>query len=174
MIRKVLFILIAGLLTGVAGLFAADEAVAVLHPASGSSCKGIVRMTQEGSALKVVGDIEGLPPNTKHGFHVHEFGDCTAPDAASAGGHYDPEGTKHHGTPTDEKRHIGDMGNVESDAAGKVHYEVKLEGATISGSQAPVLGRAIIVHAKPDDFSQPVGNAGGRIACGVLGIAKPK
>jgi len=105
---------------------------------------------------------------------VHEFGDCTAPDFSSAGSHYDPAQTKHHGTPDEKMRHAGDMGNIQADANGKAHYELTLEGATIDGAQAPVLGRAVIVHANPDDFSQPVGNAGGRIGCGVIGLVKPK
>ena len=152
----------------------AKDAVAVVYPASGSACKGSVRITQEASAIKVVADIEGLAPNSKHAFHVHEFGDCSAPDASSAGSHYDAAQTKHHGMPNDKMSHTGDMGNVEADANGKAHYELTLEGTTIDGTQAPVLGRAVIVHANVDDFSQPVGNAGGRIGCGVIGLAKPK
>src|SRR5512144_3397262 len=89
----------------------AKEAIAVINPASGSACKGIVRFMQETGGVKAVADIEGLAPNSSHGFHVHEFGDCSAPDASSAGSHYDPAGTKHHGKPEDALRHIGDMGN---------------------------------------------------------------
>jgi len=157
-----------------AGALAADRAVAVLHPASGSSCKGVMRITQEGSSLKIVADIEGLTPNGKHGFHIHEFGDCSAPDAASAGSHYDPKGSKHHGMPHDAMRHAGDMGNIAADANGKAHYELTLTDVSIDGKEAPVLGRAVIIHERSDDSSQPVGNAGGRIACGVIGLAKPE
>jgi superoxide dismutase, Cu-Zn family len=153
---------------------AAKEAIAVVYPASGSACKGLVRITQDASSVKLIADLEGLPPGSKHAFHVHEFGDCSAPDASSAGTHYDPAQTKHHGMPNDKMSHAGDMGNIEADASGKVHFELKLEGASIDGPQSPILGRAVIVHANPDDFSQPVGNAGGRIGCGVIGIAKPK
>jgi Cu-Zn family superoxide dismutase len=154
------------------GAAAAKNGVAVIQSASGSAVKGVVRFTQEGQSLKVTADLEGLTPNAQHGFHVHEFGDCTAPDATSAGSHYDAAGTKHHGKPADDKRHTGDMGNVAADAGGKAHYEVTLEGVSLAGPTAPVLGHAVIVHAKPDDFSQPVGNAGGRIGCGVIGVAK--
>jgi len=149
------------------------EAIAAIHAASGSTCKGVVRFTQESKGVKVVADIEGLAPNSKHGFHVHEYGDCSAPDATSAGSHYDAAGTKHHGMPSDVTKHTGDMGNIEADASGKAHFEITLEGATINGAQAPILGRAVILHANPDDFSQPVGNAGGRIGCGVIGVVKP-
>ncbi len=150
------------------------EAIAVISPASGSSCKGTVRFTDTESGMKVVADLEGLTPNGKHGFHVHEFGDCSAPDATSAGSHYDAEGTKHHGKPDDQMnmKHSGDLGNIEADANGKAHYEVTIQGVSIAGPRAPIVGRGVIVHAKPDDFGQPVGNAGGRIGCGVIGVAK--
>jgi Cu-Zn family superoxide dismutase len=132
-----------------------------------------VRFTDTGSGIKVVADLEGLTPNAKHGFHVHEFGDCSAPDATSAGSHYDAQATKHHGKPDDQMnmKHSGDLGNVQADADGKAHYEITIQGVSIDG-QAPLLGRGVIVHAKPDDFGQPVGNAGGRIGCGVIGVAK--
>ena len=153
---------------------AAKEAVAVVSSASGSTCKGLVRITQNDSSIKISADIEGLAPGSKHAFHIHEFGDCSAPDASSAGSHYDPVQTKHHGMPNDKMSHAGDMGNIEADANGKIHFELTLGGASIDGMQSPVLGRGVIIHANPDDFSQPVGNAGGRIGCGVIGIAKPK
>jgi Cu-Zn family superoxide dismutase len=151
----------------------AREGIAVISPASGSSCKGTVRFSASGSGMKVVADLEGLKPGAKHGFHIHEFGDCSAPDATSAGSHYDPEGTKHHGKPDDKGKHAGDLGNVTADSSGKAHYEVTAQGVSIDGSQAPILGHAVIVHANPDDFGQPVGNAGGRIGCGVIGVSKP-
>lgn len=151
----------------------AKEAIAVITPASGSTCKGVVRFTDIGSGVKVVADLEGLAPNSSHGFHIHEFGDCSAPDAMSAGGHYDAAGTKHHGRPHDSKRHSGDMGNLKADASGKAHLELTLTEISVEGPQAPIVGRGVIVHAKPDDFSQPVGNAGGRIGCGTIGIMKP-
>ena len=79
----------------------------------------------------------------------------------------------HHGMPSDALKHTGDMGNIEADTSGKAHYEIMLEGVSINGFRAPILGRGVIVHANPDDFSQPVGNAGGRISCGAIGIMKP-
>ncbi len=149
------------------------EAIAVISPASGSSCKGAVKFVQDGAMVKVIADLEGLAPSSKHGFHIHEFGDCSAPDATSAGSHFDAEGTKHHGRPDESMKHSGDLGNVESDATGNAHYEITVQGISIAGEHAPILGRGVIVHAKPDDFGQPVGNAGGRIGCGVIGIMKP-
>ena len=148
------------------------ELVAVLSPASGSQAHGTTRFYSDKDGVRVVVDIEGLTPNQLHAIHVHEFGDCTAPDAASAGSHYNPEGHPH-ALPTTSPRHAGDLGNLQADAAGKAHYEIKVQNMTTAGAMNPVLGHAVIVHAKQDDGGQPVGNAGGRIACGVIGIAKP-
>jgi Cu-Zn family superoxide dismutase len=147
------------------------KAVAALSSTAGQHCRGTVRFTQEGDSVKVVADLEGLTPGQKHAFHIHQFGDCSAPDGMSAGSHYNPEGHQH-GLPDAENRHAGDLGNVEADSEGKAHYEITVKGITILGHNNPIAGRAVIVHAKPDDGSQPVGNAGGRIACGVIGVAK--
>lgn len=149
------------------------EAIAVIHGTKGNEkVHGTVKFTDTGSGVKVVAHVEGLNANGEHGFHIHEFGDCSAPDAASAGGHYNPD--KHdHGKPGDTKAHVGDMGNLKADANGVAHLEVTLAAATITGKNA-ILGRGVIVHAKADDFSQPVGNAGPRIGCGVIGVAQVK
>ncbi|HTD87532.1 MAG TPA: superoxide dismutase family protein [Candidatus Binatia bacterium] len=142
----------------------------MLHSTQGNKAEGTVRFTQEGNSVKVAGEITGLTPGQKHAIHIHEFGDCSAPDGASAGSHYNPE--KHeHGLPDKAQRHAGDLGNLEADASGKAHLELTLNNITIAGNKNPILGRAVIVHAKPDDGGQPVGNAGGRIACGVIGAA---
>ena len=153
---------------------AADEttkAIAVLSSASGSKVTGTVTFTKSGDEVKVVADISGLTPG-KHGFHVHEFGDCSAPDAASAGGHYNP--SKHpHAAPDVSDRHMGDLGNLEADASGKAHLERTDKTLKLSGDSS-ILGYAVIVHEKEDDLkTQPTGNAGGRLACGVIGVAKP-
>ena len=146
------------------------QAIAVLHSTQGNKPHGTVRFTQEGNSVKVVADVEGLNPNQKHAIHVHEFGDCSSPDGMSTGGHYNPE--KHeHGLPDKAMRHAGDFGNLEADASGKAHLELTVNNISVAGTKDPVLGRAVIVHAKVDDGGQPVGNAGGRIACGVIGVA---
>jgi len=151
---------------------AVHAAVAVLHPTAGQKCHGVVRFTQEGDSVKVVADIEGLSPGQKHAFHIHQYGDCSGPDGMSAGGHYNPEGHQH-GLPESENRHAGDLGNVQADSDGKAHYEITVNNVSIMGEKNPILGRAVIVHAKTDDGGQPTGNAGGRIACGVIGVANP-
>ena len=146
------------------------RAVAVLHPAKDGKVGGVLTFVKGATGgIKVTGRITGLSAGT-HGFHIHEFGDCSAPDFNSAGGHFNPTGQPHAGPPA--ARHIGDMGNVEAgtDNAATVDYtdaHLHFEGPT------GILGRGVIVHANPDDFkTQPTGNAGGRAACGVIGVAK--
>jgi Cu-Zn family superoxide dismutase len=149
----------------------ASKAIAVLSSASGSKVTGTVTFTKSGDEVKVAADVTGLTPG-KHGFHIHEFGDCSAPDATSAGGHYNPE--KHqHADRTATDRHVGDLGNLEADASGKAHLDWTDKMLRLGGDGS-ILGLAVIVHEKEDDLkSQPVGNAGGRLACGIIGVAKP-
>jgi len=148
------------------------QAVAVLYSTAANKCHGTVRFTQEGDSVKVVADIEGLNPGQKHAFHIHQFGDCSSSDGMSAGGHYNPEGHQH-GLPEAEHRHAGDLGNLQADNDGKAHYEITVNNISIAGMKNPIIGRGVIVHAKVDDGGQPVGNAGARIACGVIGVANP-
>jgi len=142
------------------------KAAAVLKPAAGSNVAGTVNFTHADGGVRVSGRITGLTPGS-HGFHVHEKGDCSAADFASAGGHFNPSGDPHAG-PKDAKRHAGDMGNIEANKEGvaEIDYvdpKLSFEGAT------NVVGRGVIVHANADDLkTQPTGNAGGRVACGVV------
>lgn len=149
------------------------KAIAVLHPTQGNQAAGTVRFTQEGDdSVRVVADLTGLAPNSMHGFHIHEFGDCSAPDASSAGGHFNPEG-KPHGGPDSAQHHAGDLGNVTANEQGNAHIEITLHHVSVGSHPNPLLGRSVILHAKADDLkSQPSGEAGGRIACGVIGAAK--
>ncbi|MDQ6622244.1 MAG: superoxide dismutase family protein [Verrucomicrobiota bacterium] len=147
-----------------------EKAVAVLSPASDSKVMGTVTFTAAGDEVKVVADLTGLTPG-KHGFHIHEFGDCSDPKATSAGGHFNPTNHKH-GAPADSDRHEGDLGNIEADASGKAHLEVTDKMLKLSGADS-IVGHAVIVHEKADDLkTQPTGDAGGRVACGVIGVAK--
>lgn len=153
---------------------AADEptkAIAVLGSTAGSSVTGTVTFTSGADGTKVVADITGLTPG-KHGFHIHEFGDCSSQDGKSAGGHYNP--TKHeHAGPEVPNRHVGDLGNIEADADGKAHLEMTDKMLKLSGDTS-IIGYGVIVHEKADDLkTQPTGDAGGRVACGVIGVAKP-
>lgn len=139
-----------------------------LMPKSGSSVGGTVAMEEVNGKVHVTVMVTGAPPG-KHGVHVHEKGDCSAPDAASAGGHYNPEGHPH-GLPSGEgSRHLGDFGNIEIKEDGTGTMEITVEGATLDeGGPMSFRDKALIVHAQPDTGEQPTGGAGGRIACAEL------
>jgi superoxide dismutase, Cu-Zn family len=163
-----------GLLYGsvtVAGAAAVNRAVAVVHPVANSKVSGTVSFTRVADGVKVSADFSGLTSG-KHGFHIHQWGDCTAADGKSAGGHYNPGGYPHAG-PNSAKRHMGDLGNLEADSSGRAHYE-RVDSHLKLDRPNSIVGRGIIVHAGEDDLtSQPSGAAGPRQACGVIGIAKP-
>jgi Cu-Zn family superoxide dismutase len=152
------------------------QAVAVIGPTEGNDgVSGTVRFERVEGGVRVTAHVQGLEPGSKHGFHVHQFGDATAADGTSAGGHYDPSGSGHHAKPgAGEPHHAGDFGNLEANDQGVARYERTFEGLSIAGSKAPVLGRAVIVHAQPDEFDQPTGSAGARIGIGVVGVANPE
>lgn len=146
------------------------KAVAVLIPTQGSNVKGVVTFTKDGDNLKVTADLEGLTPG-KHGLHIHQFGDLTSPDGKSAGDHFNPT-EQRHGGPTDVQHHMGDLGNIEAQSDGKAHLEMTLQGVSLTGPNS-IIGRSVVVHEKEDDMmSQPAGNAGSRLAVGVIGIAQ--
>jgi Cu-Zn family superoxide dismutase len=153
-----------------AKMSAPTKAVCVLHPLKDSKVHGVVVFTVKGKDIEIKGEIMGLTPG-EHGFHVHEFGDCSSPDGMSTGGHFNPTGAMH-GGPHAKNRHVGDLGNIMADGTGKavIHMtdpQIKLQGAN------SIVGRALIVHAaKDDEKTDPAGNAGARIACGIIGIAK--
>lgn len=148
-----------------------DELIAVLHPTEGNNVNGVVRFTRTGDGVQVEGEVHGLDANSTHGFHIHEFGDCSADDGTSAGGHFDPH-DQSHGGPDAAERHAGDMGNLTSDDDGTAEISYTDTVMTFRGA-ASVLGRGVIVHAEEDDLeSQPTGDAGDRLSCGVIGVAE--
>lgn len=151
---------------------AVNELVAAVVSTEGSACRGVVRFTQVQGGVKVVAEIQGLNPSAQHAFHIHEFGDATASNGTSAGGHYNPQGHDH-GRPEDTVRHAGDLGNLQADANGKARYERLDTGFTLAGLHNPIIGRSVIIHAGQDKFTQPVGDAGARIGIGIIGVAKP-
>lgn len=155
-----------------AGAQEIGEAIAILHPTAGNEAHGTVRFSQTSSGVKVVAHIEGLEAGSTHAIHVHQFGDCSAPNGTSAGGHYNPEGHDH-GLPTQASRHAGDLGNLKANGSGVAHYEVTVDNISVAGARNPVIGRGVILHAKADTGAQPTGAAGARLACGVIGIANP-
>jgi Cu-Zn family superoxide dismutase len=147
-----------------------SKAVCVVYPTQGNNVTGTVTFTGVNGGVKVVADLQGLSKG-KHGIHIHECGDCTAADGTSAGGHFNPMSMSH-GAPMDAMRHAGDMGNIEADDAGKAHLEYVDPTISLTGDNS-IIGRSVIVHKNEDDLkTQPTGNAGARVACGVIGIGK--
>jgi len=145
------------------------NAACKLEAKSGSQVTGTVTFMKMGDQVHVTADITGLKPG-KHGFHIHEKGDCSAPDAASAGAHFNPT-NQHHGGPTTAMHHEGDLGNVETDASGKTHLSW-MGKLSLSGANS-IIGKSVVVHEKEDDLkTDPSGNSGARVACGVIEAAK--
>lgn len=146
---------------------APKQAMAELRPASGSTVQGNVRFTETPAGVRMTARVMGLNPGP-HGFHIHDVGDCSAPDATSAKGHYNPTGSAH-GSQQAAVHHLGDMPNLTADAQGNAELTADLTGLSIGGQAGNVVGRAVIIHADADDYtSQPAGNSGKRIACGVI------
>jgi Cu-Zn family superoxide dismutase len=147
----------------------ATKAVAVIHPLQQSGVQGVVTFIQERNGVRVIADITGLSPG-KHGFHIHEFGDGTAQDGLSLGGHFNP-GSTIHGGPDDQERHLGDLGNLEADKSGRAKYN-RLDTRIALQGRNSIIGRSIVIKEKVDDYkTQPGGAAGQRIAFGVIGIS---
>ena len=145
------------------------NAVAVIHGFGDNHVKGIVHFTATDSGVQISGQISGLKPG-KHGFHIHEFGDISSADPKCHGGHFNPE-KKKHGGPHSAERHVGDLGNITADEEGKATIRMTDKLIALSGSHS-IVGRAVIIHGGEDDEkSDPAGNAGPRIAGGVVGIA---
>lgn len=146
----------------------AVRAVAQMKPTEGHEASGIVYFEQTDQGVVVRATIMGLEPGSEHGFHIHEKGDCSAPDATSAGGHYAPEDGPH-GLPPSEERHAGDMGNIVADERGEAKIERTFDTFALKGERS-VVDRAVIVHAEKDKGTQPTGDAGARVACGVIAL----
>ncbi len=144
----------------------APTAVAVLHNAEGEEV-GKATFTQGEGGVMLVAEVMGVERDGAHGFHVHEVGECVPPDFKAAGGHFDPKGTAHQ-CPPDPVRHAGDFGNIEI-VEGKGRLEIPSDLVTVEPGETSVVGRAVILHAGTDDcVGQPTGDAGARLACGVI------
>lgn len=146
------------------------RAIAELQPTQGNKVRGTVRFLDEGGKVRVIAEITGLTPG-EHGFHVHENGDCSAPDASSAGGHFNPTNQPHAARDA-EARHIGDLGNLTADNSGRAQLDYVDSKLTLNGPNS-ILGKAVIVHAGRDDLrSQPSGDSGARVACGTIELER--
>ena len=146
-------------------------ASARLAPTRGQKVSGELALSETSDGVHISGAIQGLSPDSEFGFHIHEKGDCSAPDASSAGAHFNPD-QQPHGNPTSTRHHAGDMLNLKSDAQGIASVDTTVYGVSLDAEgRADILGKSIVVHEKPDDYtSQPSGKSGNRVACGVIGM----
>jgi Cu-Zn family superoxide dismutase len=151
----------------------AREATVNLAGASGSLVSGTLTLVPMGDGVHLSGTIGGLRADSSHGFHIHEKGDCSAADASSAGGHFNPTGQPH-GRAIQGAHHAGDSDNIVANTSGVANIDTHLMGVTLGGGAAnDIAGRALVVHAAADDYSsQPAGNAGARVACGVIKVVR--
>lgn len=156
---------------GMGGVPATVAATAELKPTQGNTTAGTLRFAPVDGGIRVTGQVTGLTPG-EHGFHVHEKGDCSAPDASSAGGHFNPGGNAH-GRVGQGEHHGGDSDNITANADGVAEVDTLLEGVTLGDATGTdIIEKAVIVHVDADDYvTQPTGNAGGRLACGVISAA---
>lgn len=142
-----------------------------LQPTRGNTATGTVWFIADGTDVRIRGRVTGLQPGQEHGFHVHEKGDCSSGDGMSTGGHLNPNG-KPHGPPGGE-HHAGDLPALKADGAGNATIDSRVRG--LAGGPAEFAGKALIVHISPDDYTtQPTGNSGARIACGVIATTPPR
>ncbi len=146
---------------------APQKAQAILKAPQGSKLKGMIHFTEENGKMKIETMVDGIKPGP-HGFHIHEKGDCSASDFSSAGGHFNPhQGT--HGDHNTPGRHVGDLGNLIADSKSKAYSTLIVEGMTMKPGAESIIGKSIVIHKDKDDLkSQPAGNSGPRIACGVI------
>ncbi len=145
-----------------------SRATAALQPTKGNKAFGEATFEQAGGKVRVIVFAQGLKPNAEHGFHIHEAGDCSSGDGMSAKGHFNPQG-KPHGNPASAERHAGDLPSLKADKAGRAKIDVTLDAISIGSGAGDIVGRGLIIHADPDDYkTQPTGNAGARLACGVI------
>jgi Cu-Zn family superoxide dismutase len=144
------------------------RATAALQPTKGNKTFGEATFEQAGDKVRVIVFAQGLRPNQEHGFHIHEAGDCSSGDGMSAKGHFNPHG-KPHGDPKSAERHAGDLPSLKAGKDGRAKLDVTVDAVTLGAGPASIVGRGLIIHADPDDYkTQPTGNAGARLACGVI------
>lgn len=141
-------------------------AMATLAPTTGQTATGTVHFQDVADGTQVVVDLTNVPPGV-HGFHIHEGASC-ADDAKAAGGHFNPNNMPH-ADPQAASHHAGDFGNVTADDKGEVHLTFVTHSVSVAAGTTSVIGHAVVLHANADDLTtQPAGNAGARIACGVV------
>ncbi len=160
----------AALLGGCSSVSLQPAATAVLTETKGNTVNGFVRFTPQNGSVLVAGEVRGLAPNKEHGFHIHEKGDCSSGDGMSTGGHFNPLG-KAHGAHEHAEHHAGDLVSLKADANGVARFSYTTTAITVNEGATNIVGRGLIVHRDPDDYkTQPTGNSGPRVACGVIGM----
>lgn len=168
MIKRIAPIAAAILVSACAGYPVAPSATAQLAATKGNTVSGTVTFTRQGNMVLVAGEVRGLAPNKEHGFHIHEKGDCSSGDGLSTGGHFNPTG-KAHGAHDQSEHHAGDLASLKADAYGVARFSYTSAAITVGEGATNVVGRGLIVHRDADDFkTQPTGNSGPRMACGVI------
>ncbi|MBC5765900.1 superoxide dismutase family protein [Ramlibacter albus] len=144
------------------------SAAARLNATTGNTASGNIEFVQVGDKVRVSGAVSGLKPNAEHGFHVHEKGDCSSGDGMSTGGHFNPAGSAHgqHGAGV---HHAGDLPSLKADASGTARFSFETTALRVGDGANDVVGKGVIVHRDPDDYkTQPTGNSGPRLSCGVV------
>jgi Cu-Zn family superoxide dismutase len=144
------------------------RATAALQPTKGSKAFGEATFEQAGDKVRVIVFAQGLRADQEHGFHIHEAGDCSSGDGMSAKGHFNPYG-KPHGDPKSGERHAGDLPSLKAGKDGRAKLDATVDAITLGSGPASIVGRGLIIHADPDDYkTQPAGNSGAPLACGVI------
>lgn len=155
-------------LVGCASHLSGNRVTAKLEPTRGNTTSGTVSFVQTGDGVQVSGEVRGLKPDSEHGFHIHEKGDCSSGDGMSTGGHYNPGG-KPHGTHGAGEHHTGDLPSLKADKYGVAAFSFVSRSISVAGPTNDITGKGLIVHRDPDDYkTQPTGNAGPRLACAVI------
>ena len=168
MIRLLASVTAAFLMTACATTPPGPTASTQLMATTGNAVTGQVQFTQKGDKVFVTGEVRGLKPNAEHGFHVHEKGDCSSGDGMSTGGHFNPDG-RTHGAHDQSEHHAGDLPSLKADSNGTARFSFESGTISVGAGGADVVGRGLIVHRDPDDYkTQPTGNSGPRMACGVI------
>jgi len=161
-------LLATSFVAGCAGLVPGPVATARLEATTGNVVTGAVSFAKHGDKVVVSGELRGLAPNTEHGFHIHEKGDCSSGDGMSTGGHFNPDG-HHHGAFDQSDHHVGDLQSIKADANGVAKFSYESASLSVGDGPSNIIGRGLLVHRDPDDFkTQPTGNSGPRLACGVI------
>lgn len=168
--KNTLLFFALGTLSFSTGATAEEVAKVKLDPKSGSAVHGLVLLKAVNDGVSLIGEVGGFKPGSDHGFHIHEKADCSAADAASAGGHWNPEGKKHGDShPKTQSSHAGDLGNLSADQNGVAKIDLFLRGYRLMPGSLSLKGHSFVVHEDKDDFkTQPTGNSGKRVACGVI------